>query len=122
MVAGLLYLVYNYAIFAFSVAMNPLTPLHIAIFGLSPWSLVLGPVVPANPLAATCPHRRRLLGDAPPPPPEYLGPRAPRAQRRTGVGGVDVSLDGPAPPSPQKEALRLASLVRCPVHATPAPA
>ncbi|MEO5966179.1 MAG: hypothetical protein ABIR11_11990 [Candidatus Limnocylindrales bacterium] len=41
-VAGLLYLVYNYAIFAFSVAMNPLTTLHIAIFGLALWSLVLG--------------------------------------------------------------------------------
>jgi hypothetical protein len=40
-VAGLLYLVYNYAIFSFSVAMNPLTALHIAIFGLSLWSLVL---------------------------------------------------------------------------------
>jgi hypothetical protein len=40
-VAGLLYLVYNYAIFAFSVAMNPLTAIHIAIFGLSLWSLVL---------------------------------------------------------------------------------
>jgi hypothetical protein len=40
-VAGLLYLVYNYAIFAFSVAMNPLTSVHIAIFGLSLWSLVL---------------------------------------------------------------------------------
>jgi hypothetical protein len=41
-VAGLLYLVYNYAIFAFAVALNPLTALHIAIFGLSLWSLVLG--------------------------------------------------------------------------------
>jgi len=40
-VAGLLYLVYNYAIFAFSVAINPLTGVHIAIFGLSLWSLVL---------------------------------------------------------------------------------
>ena len=40
-VAGLMYLVYNYAIFAFSVAMNPLTAVHIAIFGLSLWSLVL---------------------------------------------------------------------------------
>jgi hypothetical protein len=40
-VAGLLYLVYNYAIFAFSVAMNPLTAVHIAIFGLALWSLVL---------------------------------------------------------------------------------
>jgi hypothetical protein len=39
-VAGLLYLVYNYAIFAFSVAMNPLTALHIAIFGLALWSLL----------------------------------------------------------------------------------
>ncbi len=41
-VAGLLYLVYNYAIFAFSVAMNPLTAMHIAILGLALWSLVLG--------------------------------------------------------------------------------
>lgn len=40
-VAGLLYLVYNYAIFAFSVAINPLTAAHIAIFGLSLWSLLL---------------------------------------------------------------------------------
>jgi hypothetical protein len=40
-VAGLLYLVYNYAIFAFAVAMNPLTAVHIAIFGLSLWSLLL---------------------------------------------------------------------------------
>jgi hypothetical protein len=39
--AGLLYLVYNYAIFAFSVAMNPLTAVHIAILGLSIWSLIL---------------------------------------------------------------------------------
>jgi hypothetical protein len=40
-VAGLLYLVYHYAIFAFAVAMNPLTIVHIAIFGLSLWSLLL---------------------------------------------------------------------------------
>src|SRR3954470_21006593 len=40
-VAGLLYFVYNYAIFAFSVALNPLTAVHIAIFGLSLWSLLL---------------------------------------------------------------------------------
>lgn len=40
-VAGLLYLVYNYAIFSFAVAMNPLTAGHIAIFGLSLWSLLL---------------------------------------------------------------------------------
>jgi hypothetical protein len=40
-VAGLLYLVYNYAIFAFSVAMNPLTAVHIAIFGLALWSLLI---------------------------------------------------------------------------------
>ena len=39
--AGSLYLVYNYAIFAFAVAMNPLTIVHIAIFGLSLWSLLL---------------------------------------------------------------------------------
>jgi hypothetical protein len=41
-VGGLMYVVYNYAIFAFSVAMNPLTLVHIAIFGVALWSLVLG--------------------------------------------------------------------------------
>src|SRR3954467_8158356 len=41
-VAGLLYLVYNYAIFVFAVAMNPLTLVHIAIFGVCLWSLVIG--------------------------------------------------------------------------------
>jgi hypothetical protein len=41
-VGGLLYVVYNYAIFAFSVAMNPLTVVHFAIFGLALWSLILG--------------------------------------------------------------------------------
>jgi hypothetical protein len=40
-VAGLLYLVYNYAIFAFSVAINPLSAVHISIFGLALWSLLL---------------------------------------------------------------------------------
>src|SRR5436190_11259486 len=39
-VAGLLYLVYNYAIFAFAVAMNPLTAVHIAIFARSLWTPV----------------------------------------------------------------------------------
>jgi hypothetical protein len=39
--AGLGYLVYNYAIFGFSVAINPMTPVHIAILGLSVWSLFL---------------------------------------------------------------------------------
>ncbi len=41
-VAVLLYLVYNYAIFAFSVAMNPLTAVYIAILGLAVWSIALG--------------------------------------------------------------------------------
>ncbi len=41
-IAGLLYLAYNYAIFAFSVAMNPLTSLYIAIAGLATWSLLAG--------------------------------------------------------------------------------
>jgi hypothetical protein len=40
-VAGLLYLMDNYAIFAFSVAMNTLTAVHIAILGLALWSLIL---------------------------------------------------------------------------------
>lgn len=39
--AGLLYVVYNYGIFVFSVVMNPLTAVHITIVGLALWSLVL---------------------------------------------------------------------------------
>lgn len=39
--AGLMYVVYNYGIFVFSVVMNPLTAVHIAIVGLAFWSLVL---------------------------------------------------------------------------------
>ena len=39
--AGLLYVVYNYGIFVFSVVMNPLTAVHIAIVGFALWSLVL---------------------------------------------------------------------------------
>ncbi len=35
------YLSYSYAIFAFSVVINPLTPVHIAILGLAGWSFVL---------------------------------------------------------------------------------
>jgi hypothetical protein len=45
--AGLLYVVYNYGIFVFSVAMNPLTAVHIAIVGLAVWSLVLTTWSPA---------------------------------------------------------------------------
>lgn len=40
-ISGLLYLIYNYAIFAFSVAMNPLSAVYIAILGLAVWSLFL---------------------------------------------------------------------------------
>ena len=35
------YLAYSYAIYSFSVVINPLTPVHIAILGLATWSLVL---------------------------------------------------------------------------------
>jgi hypothetical protein len=60
--AGLGYLAYNYAIFGFSVAINPMTPLHIAILGLSVWSLVLGIValatIPIDPaLGSRLPRR-----------------------------------------------------------------
>jgi hypothetical protein len=62
-VAGLLYLVYNYAIFAFSVAMNPLTSIHIAIFGVSLWSLVLaGRSAVEGAEAVTQRLNRRLAG------------------------------------------------------------
>ena len=35
------YLAYSYAIYAFSVVVNPMTPVHIAILGLSTWSVGL---------------------------------------------------------------------------------
>jgi hypothetical protein len=35
------YLAYSYAIYAFSVVVNPMTPVHIAILGLSAWSVGL---------------------------------------------------------------------------------
>lgn len=40
-VAALGYLAYSYAIYAFSVVIDPLTPVHIAILSLATWSLVL---------------------------------------------------------------------------------
>jgi hypothetical protein len=40
-VGALAYLAYSYAIYAFSVVINPMTPVHIAIFALATWSLVL---------------------------------------------------------------------------------
>jgi hypothetical protein len=62
-VAGLLYLIYNYAIFAFSVAMNPLTAVHIAIFGLALWSLLLaGRSAVDGAEAVTARLDRRLAG------------------------------------------------------------
>jgi hypothetical protein len=39
--AALGYLAYSYAIYAFSVVIDPLTPVHITILGLATWSLVL---------------------------------------------------------------------------------
>ena len=39
--ASLGYLAYSYAIYAFSVVIDPLTPVHIAILGLATWSFVL---------------------------------------------------------------------------------
>jgi hypothetical protein len=35
------YLVYTYAIYSFQVVISPVTPVHIAILGLSTWSLIL---------------------------------------------------------------------------------
>jgi hypothetical protein len=58
--SGLLYLVYNYAIFAFSVAMNPLAAVYIAILGLAVWSLVLS--LPSADLAGA---GRALVGRLP---------------------------------------------------------
>jgi hypothetical protein len=40
-IAGVLYLIYNYAIFAFAVEVNPLLAVYIAILSLAVWSLSL---------------------------------------------------------------------------------
>ena len=48
MFAALGYLAYNYGIFGFSVAINPMTPVHIAILGLAVWAMVLGAVAVAR--------------------------------------------------------------------------
>ncbi len=40
--AALGYLAYTYAIFGFSVAINAMTPVHLAVLGLSVWSLLFG--------------------------------------------------------------------------------
>jgi hypothetical protein len=63
--AGLLYVVYNYGIFVFSVVMNPLTAVHIAIVGLALWSLVLttrSPALSAAGAAAAGGLNRRASG------------------------------------------------------------
>ncbi len=62
-VAGLLYLVYNYAIFAFAVAMNPFTLVYITIFGLSLWSLLLAGRATVERTEAVAEHlNRRAAG------------------------------------------------------------
>lgn len=50
-VGGLLYLIYNYAIYTSSVAMNPLAVVYIAVLGLAAWGFVLGLI--STDLAAT---------------------------------------------------------------------
>ena len=59
-IAGLLYLAYDYAIFSFSVAMNPLTGMHITIFGSAVWGLMLNgrAVVPSGLAIAHALNRR----------------------------------------------------------------
>jgi hypothetical protein len=57
-VLGMLgYLVYAYAIFCFQVVVNPATPFHLAVFGLSSWALIL-----RLPVLATVAHEK--VGEA----------------------------------------------------------
>lgn len=50
--AALGYLAYTYAIFGFSVAINPMSPVHLAVLGLSVWGLLFGVIELArHPLA-----------------------------------------------------------------------
>jgi hypothetical protein len=59
--AALGYLAYNYGIFGFSVAINPMTPVHIAVLGLAVWAIVLGVVAlarrPLDPAGERLPRR-----------------------------------------------------------------
>ncbi len=64
-IAALGYLAYSYAIYAFSVVIGPLTPVHIAILGFATWSLVLcvfGLDDPTIELASRFPFPRRTTG------------------------------------------------------------
>jgi NAD/NADP transhydrogenase beta subunit len=61
-VGGLLYLIYNYAIYASSVAMNQLSVVYIAVLGLAVWSFALSLVsmdlgAAAAPVVARLPRR-----------------------------------------------------------------
>jgi hypothetical protein len=64
-VGALGYLAYSYAIYAFSVVINAMTPVHIAILGLAAWSLVLVSIrIDVRMLVAASPIRmpRRSTG------------------------------------------------------------
>lgn len=61
-VGGLLYMIYNYVIYATSVEMNPLAAAYIAILGLAVWSLALdlldgGLAIAAQPVIRRLPRR-----------------------------------------------------------------
>ena len=58
-IAGILYLTYNYAIFAFAVEVNPLLAVYIGILSLAVWSVTLTLVADSPPrtLLASLPRR-----------------------------------------------------------------
>lgn len=59
---GVLYLIYNYSIFAFAVAVNPLLGVYIAILALAVWSLALTLSVGTMPLTLLAGLPRRTTG------------------------------------------------------------
>jgi hypothetical protein len=62
---ALAYLAYGYAIFAFAVATNPMTPLHYAILGVASWSIIgtlAGPGWSAAESSIGAPLPRRVTG------------------------------------------------------------
>jgi len=64
-VAALGYLAYSYAIYAFSVVIDPITPVHIAILGLATWSLLLSVFAVDDgilDIASRFPFPRRITG------------------------------------------------------------
>ena len=106
--AALGYLGYTYAIFGFSVAINLMTPVHIAILGLSVWALLIGAIqVAAHPLDPTVGRRLQRPATA------VLLFGVPALFAMLWLGQIAEAISTGSPPA----ALALAGLTTNPVYA-----